>query len=142
MEINGDHALISLFPRDGNIKNGGSVRSNKLLWALGNYSFFVRPGYKRVALEGADDLNTLAASAYIAPDKSRMVVVLVNSDFDTPTVKINFPEAFSKKINAVSLFRTDQQTDLANMHIDSQYTAGRPFIIASRSVTTMVFRLK
>lgn len=142
MEIKGDHALISLFPKDGNIKNGGSVRSNKLLWALGNYSFFIRPGYKRVALEGADDLNTLAASAYIAPDKSRIILVLVNSTFDVPTVQINFPGAFSKKINAVSLFRTDQQTDLANMHIDSQYTAGRPFTIAPRSVTTMVFQLK
>lgn len=141
MEIKGDHALISLFPKDGDIRSGGIVRSNKLLWALGNYSFFIRPGYKRIEMEGADDLDALAASAYIAPDSSRVVVVFVNSAFDAPAVKINFPASFSKKISTVSLFRTDRHTDLGNLHIDNQYEADRQFIMAPRSVTTMVFQL-
>ena len=141
MEINGDHALISLFPKDGNITSGGAIRSNKLLWALGNYSFFIRPGYTRIEVEGADNLDALVASAYTSPDKSRIVVVFVNSAFDTFPVKINFPEIFLNKVQNVSVFRTDTNTDLGNLHIDNQYTADKEFDIAPRSVTTVVLEL-
>lgn len=140
MEINGNHALISLFPKDGNIMSGGTVRSNKLLWALGNYSFFIRPGYKRIALEGADDLNVLAGSAYISPDRSKVVVVFVNSIFDSLPVKMAFPETFLKKIKNVSVYRTDENTNLGNLHVGGQYSPDRQFIIAPRSITTVVFQ--
>ena len=142
MELKGDHALISLFPQDGDVRSGGTVRSNKLLWALGNYSYFIRPGYKRVALDGADDLDTLVSSAYIAPDNSRLVLVFVNSGFEMNPVRLDFPKAFSKRITEVSMFRTDERADLANLHIDQRYTADRQFVMAPRSITTMVFALQ
>lgn len=141
MEINGNHALISLFPKDGNIASGGAVRSNKLLWALGNYSFFIRPGYKRIALEGADELDSLAGSAYLSADGSRIVAVFVNSVFDALPVKVDFPATVVKRIKGVSVFRTDNSTDLGNLHIDRQYTADRQFVMAPRSITTLVFEL-
>lgn len=141
MEINGDHALISLFPNGGNILNGGTVRSNKLLWALGNYSFFVRPGYKRIAMDGADDLEGLVSSAYIAPDNSRLVVVAVNSGFGSAPVKLELPKAYAEQISEVSMFRTDVRTDLGNLYIDKHYTVDREYTMAPRSITTMVFQL-
>lgn len=142
MEIKGNHALISLFPEDGNIMSGGVVRSNKLLWALGNYSFFIRPGYERIDVAGADDLDTLVASAYISPDRSRIVVVLVNSTFSSSPVEISFPDSVLNDIKHVSVFRTDGRTDLGNLDVSTQFPADGQFIISPRAITSMVFQLK
>ncbi len=142
MEVNGSHALISLFPKDGNVMSGGMVRSNKLLWALGNYSYFIRPGYKRIGSAGADDLDTMVSTAYLSPDKTRVVAVFVNSAFDAAPVTVGFLRDFPKRIGRVSMFRTDGNTDLANLYVDDQYRADRQFVMAPRSVTTLVFELK
>lgn len=56
-----------------------TIMPSKLLWALGNYSRFVRPGMKRVTLEGtAQDLHGLMASAYLDEAGRRVVAVCVN----------------------------------------------------------------
>jgi len=141
MEINGDHALIAVYPKDGKLENGGNVRSNKLLWALGNYSLFIRPGYTRIGLQGADDLNTLAASAYMAPDKSRIVVVYVNSSFETFPVKVTLPKEYGRKVKAVSAFRTDDRSDLANMYVPGTYSPKNQYTVAPRSLMTLVLDL-
>ncbi|MDP4273842.1 MAG: glycoside hydrolase [Bacteroidota bacterium] len=138
MEINGDHALIALYPKDGKIENGGNIRSNKMLWALGNYSFFIRPGYTRVELQGADDLNSLVASAYLAPDKSQLVIVYVNSSFDKIEVHVTLPKDYAHKVKKLSAYRTDESSDLTNMYIPEK--AGG-YIIPPRSLVTMVFDL-
>lgn len=136
MELKGDHALIALHATDGNIFNGGTVSANKILWALGNYSFFIRPGFQRIALEGADDLDKLIASAYIAPDQSRMVIVFVNSSFEHEKVAIQLPKSYVKKTKKIAVYRTDRRTDLVNVSMsDSQIT---DCYIYPRSLTTIV----
>ena len=52
----------------GDIKKGGRLTVDKNLWVLGNYSRFIRPGYKRVAMTGADNQNGLMASSWLSPD--------------------------------------------------------------------------
>lgn len=65
-------------------KLNGFVRPSKTLWALGNYSRFVRPGMRRVEARIEDrtstvDLtNSLMASAYVHPTGSKLVIVIVN----------------------------------------------------------------
>lgn len=49
------------------------------LWVLGNYSRFIRPGFKRIDMAIDDtDLNGLMGSAYLSPDGNRIVMVFVN----------------------------------------------------------------
>src|SRR5690606_34364970 len=112
-----------------------------ILWALGNYSYFIRPGYRRIETTGADDLDGLIASAYLSPDKTNMVVVLVNSSFDTVPVKLEFPSIVANAINAVSAYRTDSKTDLGNLNIDPTYDSNSNLLIAPRSLTTVSFSL-
>jgi O-glycosyl hydrolase len=51
----------------------------RLLWALGNYSRFVRPGMRRIAVQGeADDLRGLMRTAYVDTASRRVVAVYVN----------------------------------------------------------------
>lgn len=135
MELNGNHALIALHATDGDIHKGGYVTANKMLWVLGNYSRFVRPGYTRVSLEGADDLDRLAGTAFLAPDGSRLVAVFVNSSFEDITTDIRLPESWKSKIYAVNNYRTDERHDL------TKCVTGRDgcHTIGARGVTTIVF---
>lgn len=139
MEVNGNHALVSLYPTDGDLLKGGLIRTNKMLWALGNYSFFIRPGYTRIGLWGADNPDTLAVSAYMAPDKSRIVAVYVNSSFETIPVSISILQGYDKKVEKVSVFRTDDRTDLANMYVPEKFSSDTEYEIPPRSLVTMVF---
>ncbi len=135
-ELNGDAALIALHAKDNSIFNGGTVSTNKLLWALGNYSRFIQPGYKRIHSEGADDLNKLVSSAYIAPDQSRMVIVFVNSGFENEQVSLQLPKAYGKKVKKTSVYRTDKRSDLANVGVYDKLNTDCQ--IVARSLTTVV----
>jgi O-glycosyl hydrolase len=134
MELRGDHALIALHATDGDIHKGGYVTANKLLWGLGNFSRFVRPGYVRVALDGADDLDTLAGTAFLAPDGSRLVMVFVNSSFEDVNVDIALPKKYAKKVQQVDSYRTDARHDLAKTITGK----GTVHTIGARGLTTIV----
>ena len=52
------------------------VRDSRLLWAMGNYSRFVRPGAVRYELSGEEDPYGLMATAYRNTDGQWVVVVI------------------------------------------------------------------
>ena len=135
MELRGDHALVALHAKDGDIHKGGYVSANKMLWTLGNYSRFIRPGYIRVHSSGADNLDALAASSYISPDGKQLVVVFVNSSFEDQPVAINLPKNWKKKVSKVTSYRTDERRDLA---ADTE-NLSLNYEVAARSVATFVF---
>ena len=71
----------------------GAVRESKLLWVLGNYSRFIRPGMVRIKSELSEEQspeNGLLVSAYKDPGKGSLVYVLVNQSEET--VKVNMGE--------------------------------------------------
>lgn len=139
MEVKGDHALIALWPEDGDLHNGGRATANKLLWALGNYSFFIRPGYVRIACDGADDLGGLAVSAYISPEGDRLVLVGVNSSFRDEDISLRLPPVVRRKVSAVKVFRTDSRTDLSI--VGSSERVSSSITARQRSITTIVIDL-
>ncbi len=139
MEVNGSHALITLSLKDGNIINGGFVSTNKLLWGLGNYSFFIRPGYVRIALDGADNPDTMVGSAYQSPDQSRIVAVYVNSSYDESTIQTSFPKEISKKIKTISAYVTNKNMDLAKTNISDNPNSA--ISIPARSIVTIVYEI-
>jgi hypothetical protein len=56
-----------------------SIITSRLLWAFGNYSRFIRPGMRRVELEGTGhDIEGLMASAYKDETAKRVVAVYIN----------------------------------------------------------------
>ena len=62
------------------LQNDGVVRESKLLWALGNYSRFIRPGAVRIKCEVDPEQSVedgLLASAYKTSD-GKLAVVVVN----------------------------------------------------------------
>lgn len=137
MEVKGDHALVGLYPKNGRLEDGGVARANKMLWALGNYSLFIRPGFKRIDLAGADDVSNVLGSAFISPDGKRIVAVFVNSSFDSVAADISMPSDCQKKIAKVSAFKTDERSDLSNLRVSDL----SKFVFSPRSITTFVYDL-
>ncbi|WP_321473159.1 glycoside hydrolase [uncultured Paludibaculum sp.] len=68
-----------------------SILPSRLLWALGNYSRFVRPGMHRVAVQGdPDDIRGLMRTAYVDSDTRKIAVVYVNEAEAAQGVTVNF----------------------------------------------------
>lgn len=139
MEVNGSHALITLSLKDGNIINGGFVSTNKLLWGLGNYSFFIRPGYVRIGLEGADNLDSIVGSAYQSPDQSRIVAVYVNSSYEECAIKTSFPKKVLERIKTISTYVTNNNMDLAKTNANIKPNSA--VSIPARSIVTIVYEI-
>ena len=58
-----------------------SIYESKILWTLGNYSRFIRPGMQRIELHGTpppDMEKGVLGSAYRQPETGRLVLVFIN----------------------------------------------------------------
>ena len=74
-------------------KTDGLVEDTKLLWALGNYSRFIRPGAQRVGVtaENIDinNANQLMVSSYIDANNQSVTTVIVNNGNSEKSLAIN-----------------------------------------------------
>lgn len=73
-------------------KNDGFIRDSKTLWALGNFSFFVKPGMVRVQIPSVDNataVNDVMVTAYKDATTKKLVVVAVNVSSSAKTYKLN-----------------------------------------------------
>ncbi|MCA1918703.1 MAG: glycosyl hydrolase [Flavobacterium piscis] len=73
-------------------KNDGFVRDAKTLWALGNFSFFVKPGMVRVQIPSVDNttsVNGVMVTAYKDAATKKLVVVAVNIGKSAKAYKLN-----------------------------------------------------
>ncbi|MBR6249142.1 MAG: xylanase [Muribaculaceae bacterium] len=124
----------------GDLRNGGTILDNRNLWVLGNYSRFVRPGYKRVSLTGADDINALMGSAYVSPDGKQLVAVFVNMDQAPHTVSLNLTGS-ALGIASLKKYTTSATNALTwDRNLPAEYH-GEAIEVPERSVVTMVMEL-
>jgi len=119
----------------GDIKKGGRLTVDKNLWVLGNYSRFIRPGYKRVAIKGADDLNGLMGSSWLSPDEKTLVTVFVNMSQASKKVGITVAD---NAIESMKAYLTDKNNSLK---LQSSLNDASQMEIPARSVVTIVAQL-
>lgn len=137
--------LIRLRPDGGDYasiyNNDGTATADKNLWVLGNYSRFVRPGYQRVELNGitgtdGSEMSDLMGTAYLAPDHSKLVLVLTNLAYETKTFALNVPQDIENKILLRnSGYLTNSYYNLSNRGAVDPADSSIP----ARSVQTIVF---
>ena len=97
--------------RDGLIYVNESEREIvpiKRLWAMGNFSRFIRPGYRR--FEVGQNSATLRAVGCMSPDRARLVVVVMNPGSESQQVELNFASGGAAKILAA--YETSRANDL------------------------------
>ena len=131
--------LIRLMPSGGDyadLTTGGTVVHNKNLWALGNYSLFIRPGFKRIMTSGADNLAGLMCSSYISPDSLRIVSVYVNISNEDIAVNHKFENIFHElELNKITPYITNSTN---NLTVKSAIPTNSAYTIPAMSVVTLV----
>ncbi len=105
------------------------VRDSKLMWTMGNFSRFVRPGAIRLDVEGRMEVDGLMLSAYRNQDGS-LAVVAINYGKEDATVSL---KGFGK---TATPYRTsdvegENLKRLPDMKLSSTF-------LPARSVTTLV----
>jgi hypothetical protein len=116
-----------------------SIIPARLLWALGNYSRFVRPGMRRVELEGTGhDIGGLMGSAYKDEKARRVVAVYVNMGADPQSVQLDFELGSRRwRLQPVTPYITsDREGDELKAY--PAVAPGSPIEVPARSVATLV----
>ena len=122
-------------------------RPNKLLWTLGHYSRFIRPGYVRVETARTDGLDDVTAgdrelvSAYLSPDADELVVVAVN--WRPHAVPLRLTLAKAGKTSPVPAGRVYVTTGDPDTNLDPRaIPEGGAFTLEPRSLATFVLPLR
>lgn len=118
-------------------KTDGRFQDSKMMWALGNYSRFVRPGMQRVAanLPGAPD--NCFVSAYHDAKKKRIVAVIVHSGKEARTIDLQtITGKTTRKINNITTYTTSAGERLAMQRTTGVVT------IQPESIVTLVLGTK
>jgi len=137
-------ALTPYDYKDGLVKidpslDSASVQESKLMWTLGNFSRFVRPGYRRVELPNPDDLSGIMASAYKAPNDSRLVVVAINAGAAPEQIGLDVTGLpGTRTVQAIDVHLTDATHNLVPT---ATQTTSMSFVLPARSTTTLVVHL-
>ncbi|HEX8426589.1 glycoside hydrolase [Hymenobacter sp.] len=117
-------------------KEDGNYQTSKMLWALGNYSRYIRPGAVRIDARlapGTD--NQLLVSAYKNAGGKQLVTVVVNS----ATTATDLQLKLGKKLGAVRTYTTTATTDLQPGPV---LKASQLVHLAPRSITTVVSEIR
>lgn len=112
----------------------GKIEESKMLWALGNYSRFIRPGYQRIAIQIIDQSEQnqdLLASAFKDPNSDQTVVVLVNSSIQK--VEVNLASNLENHSGNWDAYLTDKDNDLAYIQLQSN----AEILVPARSILTI-----
>ncbi|MEG2403222.1 MAG: T9SS type A sorting domain-containing protein, partial [Muribaculaceae bacterium] len=125
-------------------KTQGIYKSTKLLYTLGNYSRFIRPGMKRIDVSRSDNatdieaVSTQMVSAFYDEKTNNVVMVVVNASAQDCGIKLNVE-------NLPNGIQADEFTPYITTDLDSdnikRYPAvksGSHYVIPGTSVVTFV----
>ncbi|MBN3584382.1 xylanase [Algoriphagus aestuarii] len=97
-------------------KENGRFFESKMLWTLGNFSRFIRPGFQRVELHaGTSNKELIFASAYLNSISKELVMVFVNPE--NQPIEIQFSDEFTNS-DSVLGFLTNEESNLEPISID------------------------
>ncbi|MFI3287526.1 MAG: glycoside hydrolase family 30 protein [Rikenellaceae bacterium] len=115
-------------------KTDGEFSDSKYMWAMGNYSLFVRPGMVRVDLTNSigdtiEECKSIMASAYKDPKTGEVVVVAINFSSENSVIDLDIKG--SKKAKVYETSETHNLSYLGEEKLNS-------YTLPARSITTFV----
>lgn len=116
------------------LKSDGEFHDSKLLWVLGNYARFVRPGMQRVELSTSDkrplnvQYKNIMISAYKNEKSGELVAVAIN--YNDKATEVTFGDS---KVVFDTQYVTSKDKNLGKSGIQNNTIS-----LASRSVTTLI----
>ncbi len=127
--IHGGHAT-------GLFLNNSSAPT-KRVWIMGNYSRFVRPGYKRIEATTAPT-SGVTLSAYVSEKEDKISIVVINTNSTATNQTFLLKNVEPKKITP---WVTDANNDLKAQSDISISNNGFTYNIPAKSVTTIVIQI-
>ncbi len=124
----------------------GNFLHSKMLWAMGNYSRFIRPGMKRLELTRSDNKTTqenlkeLMVSGYCREDSSEIVLVVVNFSQNQQTIKpeLVMDRALTGERSWQSYITAGNIAGVNDLSPGDSYPLDAHIDIIPRSITTLV----
>ena len=123
-------ALITLHTDDnGNVI---SYDLNKRLYTLGQYSRFIRPGYKRV---GSDTVPAAGVytTAYKDPSNGKLIIVAINDNTDDSPFSFNIN---GSAISSYTAYRTSDSENIADLGNTVVNGSSFDVLLKGKSITT------
>ncbi|MGC3944665.1 MAG: glycoside hydrolase [Chryseolinea sp.] len=142
------HWWLSISPydyKDGLVyidqsKTDGNISDSKLLWALGNFSRFIRPGAVRINVSTeAPDVNAFEGaliSSYVNADKE-IVVVAINNTSEERQVKMEFRNGDVKRFKSYVTGAAGDENLKPVADVE-----GSTITLAKQSITTFVGKME
>jgi len=122
----------------------GIYKPTKLLYTLGNFSHFIRPGAKRLEISRSDNMNdvdavtNLMVSAYLNEAEKEVIYVVINPGTSEKGIKLSVENLLPN--TSVSEFTpyitTDREGD--NIKKYPAFSANERYIIPAASVVTFL----
>lgn len=120
-------------------KKDGYVRPSKLMWALGNYSYFIRPGMKRIEVENQNPVQAatdVMISAYKDVVAKKLVIVAINTNENECSCRLDVDGKI--KNGRLTPYTTSERSNLEK----GEAVAIDNIIIPARSVVTYIGELE
>ena len=115
-----------------------TIIESKTLWALGNYSRFIRPGSKRVECLGAADKTNVMASAYKDSLNGNLIIVAINVTDEEKELAFDILDAQSD-IRLIPFITTNKTDD--DLREGGSFNPSSGYLMPARSVVTFVGKL-
>ena len=113
-------------------RDGSGLTDSKTMWALGNFSQFIRPGSVRLNVKGKYD-RELMVSAYKDNDSDNIIIVIINMKNTEQELKFN-----NLPRGTYSLWETSEDSNLKNLKPDME---GNSLKVKAESISTIVLDL-
>ena len=111
-----------------------SIHASKLLWTLGNYSRFIRPGMQRVELRGErHDMRGILGSAYVDARSRQLAMVYLNLATEAQRVRFTFEGGQPRRLTP---FVTSDRAG-EDLKAGAPFAPGEEFAIPARSAVTL-----
>jgi glucuronoarabinoxylan endo-1,4-beta-xylanase len=107
----------------------------KRFWAMANYSHFVRPGWKRIRIDGL----AFANSAFVSPQGDHVAIVAMNASGNVRPATYHFGDGI---VSSIEIYVTSHDSNLSRTMGPVSETNALQLILAPRSVTTIVGKLR
>ncbi|MEO8534067.1 MAG: glycoside hydrolase [Flavobacterium sp.] len=122
------------------VKKEGQFHDSKLLWALGNYSLFVRPGMLRVDVPNQNEVesaNDVMVTAYKDTASKKLIIVAVNGGKETQQYQFNLSKGTLKN-NKLTPYITAENSNLKRGNVQEANNLEIP----AKSIVTFVGELE
>jgi O-glycosyl hydrolase len=122
-------------------KTDGLLEDTKALWAMGNFSRFIRPGSQRLNISSGlniNDADGLMVSSYLNVEDGEIITVIVNYGQIESSLSINLANG---QVVSWKPYLTGPGAD-EKLKPLSEVSTGTKVVIPKRSVLTLVGKLK